>query len=228
MATVDGAGRCRHDLGIPARGARPGTQRPRVRKATSSSSGLSPASSRRYALSRTRSPTTTDVFDWSAPRARSGRPLDHRRAPRAAGPRAPPDGRQTRAAVDRPGRRLAVPIGRQSSASAGDGPALGHRDQQRSPGAVAARGGPRADARVSANGVALASIGRRARAARWRGRAGDRHRGRTRARARSLVTVRPLAPNQRAVGQLGPVESIERRGDLGAADVDGDRLRYPC
>jgi hypothetical protein len=28
--------------------------------------------------------------------------------------------------------------------------------------------------------------------------------------------------------QLGSVEPVERLDDLGAADLDGDRLRYPC
>jgi hypothetical protein len=37
-----------------------------------------------------------------------------------------------------------------------------------------------------------------------------------------------LAPEPARRGQLGAVEPLERRGDLAAADLDGDRLRYPC
>ena len=37
-----------------------------------------------------------------------------------------------------------------------------------------------------------------------------------------------LGPEPAGGGQLGPVESVECARDLGAAGLDGDRLRYPC
>jgi hypothetical protein len=37
-----------------------------------------------------------------------------------------------------------------------------------------------------------------------------------------------LCPEPAGGRQLGPVESVECRGDFGAAGLDGDRLRYPC
>jgi hypothetical protein len=37
-----------------------------------------------------------------------------------------------------------------------------------------------------------------------------------------------LCPEPALSGELGPVESVERRSDLAAADLDGDRFRYPC
>jgi hypothetical protein len=36
-----------------------------------------------------------------------------------------------------------------------------------------------------------------------------------------------LAPEPASGGQLGPIEAVERRGDLAAADPRGDRVRYP-
>jgi hypothetical protein len=45
---------------------------------------------------------------------------------------------------------------------------------------------------------------------------------------RDLCDRAALCPEPAGGRQLGPVESVEGRGDLGAADLDGDRLRYPC
>ena len=37
-----------------------------------------------------------------------------------------------------------------------------------------------------------------------------------------------FAPEPARGGQFGPIEPVERRGDLAAADLRGDRFRYPC
>jgi hypothetical protein len=37
-----------------------------------------------------------------------------------------------------------------------------------------------------------------------------------------------LGPEPTGGRQFGSVESVECRGDLGVASLDGDRLRYPC
>jgi hypothetical protein len=37
-----------------------------------------------------------------------------------------------------------------------------------------------------------------------------------------------LCPEPPRTGDLVSIEALERRGDFGPADLDGDRFRYPC
>ncbi len=196
------------DLGVAGQ-RRHGRERrpPRTRYATSSSSGFNPGCSRRYALTRTASSRTTEVFDWSAPRSRSVARADgggHRPArpthercrdgPRPAG-RAPPRSRP-RSASDR---------------QRGDRPSVGHGRRQRAPRPVTGLGRPQ---RFPGERQQVSGAGSRSRAPRL-----DRRRARprpdvavartcgaaassTKASSSSMVSIaRPLSPYQRAASR---------------------------
>ena len=90
----------------PASGATAANPASSLRYAPSSSSGFSPGCRRRNALSSTASPSTTEVFDWSAPE----RPLPERPGPADHGARRSADqGRRRRGRrIRRPTRRPAI------------------------------------------------------------------------------------------------------------------------
>ena len=151
--------RCRRADTISAKPARRGTAgKPAssLRNAVISRSGLSPGWSRRYALSRRRSPRTTDVFDWSAPRSRSvpaaisaAPPGTSRGARGPAGKRGRPGSGRAR------GRRG---LGRQGGDRSAPPPSRHARARHApSPGTASRSGDP-----VSAKRVALARLRRRA------------------------------------------------------------------
>ena len=148
----------RDELGVAReRRDRRRTRPPRTGTRRSSSSGFRPGWRRRYALSSTASPSTTDVLDWSAPR-RTFRGSGHpRRSSRRAWP------------ADQRGRRRGGLARRRAGSPAID-PAIGHRGGQRPPGPVPGRRPRAADAR-SGRPCSAARTRRRARAARRRARA---------------------------------------------------------
>ena len=187
-ATVAVPSLARHQLReARERRRRPRTRPPRTGTRPAPAPGSSPGCSRRYALSRTASPRTTDVLDWSAPRRRSPAapcPADHRTRPA---------GRPARPSARRPAIRV-------RARSAAIVAALGHRGGQRPPRAVAGRG----------RAAAAARSGRTCSAARTRRRAGRRATAstcgapasRTKASSSSIdAIVRPLAAEPAAAAR---------------------------
>ena len=191
----------------PARRRIAGKPASSLRNAVISRSGLRPGWSRRYALSRSVSPSTTDVCDWSAPRSRSGPGPSGARSRRAPGRAGHQGGRRTRPGSSSRASAAMVRPSAIATASARHVP---------SPGAATRRGRPvrarlyRSRAPSSSRTTIVASTCGPA-SSRTNASSSD-----------ASPMVRPLAPNQRAAGDRVEVERRDRRGDLGSggtADV---------
>ena len=176
--------------------------------------GSDPAGARRYALSSTASPSTTEVLDWSAPRSRStaGRDARWHRPPGTADER----------------RRRPAPT-RSPSASTSGAPRSSDRRPSRPPAPATHRrpgSAGRSGSPVRANGYAIGADRRRARS-----RAIARTCGppASRTKASSSVTssiVRPLSPNQRAAARSArsrPRRAPPRPRDSGLPGGRGHR-----